>query len=377
MKIAAVRATPLYCELKVPYYWAQGVNHGAEIVLVEIETTTGVVGIGEVPGGPSNRAKLAVIDFIRPLLIGQAVHDINRLWSACYRSAFASRGNGSSPRFFAQCFAGIEMALWDAVGKSAGLAVHQLLGGAVRDSIGYFGFVQGDEADELAASAANLASKDFQVLYMKVGKGEAADICNVRAVREAIGPDCRLRIDANEAWDVFTTRRMAQLLSPYLIEMIEQPLPATDGISGMADLRSNLGVPIAADQAIFGIGEVYECCRNRAADLIVLGLHEVGGIDRMRNAAAIAEAASINLSNHGIFESGITTCAANQAFATIRNADDGNQIMVQLLVEDIVKGVDLMPIGGALPVIAGPGLGFQLADDVVGRAARAYEKAAL
>ncbi len=377
MKITAIKATPLYCELKRPYHWAQGVNRGAEIVLLEIETDGGVVGIGEVPGGPNNRTTLAVIDFLRPLLIGAQVHEINRLGAICYQSAFASRGNGSSPRFFAQCFAGIEMALWDAVGKAAGLAVHQLLGGAVHKKISYFGFVQGDKSDEVAASAAALASQGFRVLYLKVGRGEEADLRNVRAVREAVGFDLRLRLDANEAWDVFVTRRMARLLEPYAIEIIEQPLPASDGIGGMADLRANLGIPIAADQAIFGAGEVYECCRNRAADLIVLGLHEVGGIDRMRKAAAIAEVASIKICNHGIFESGITTCAANQTFATIQNADDGNQIMVQLLAEDIVTGVDLTPVDGTLPIIGGPGLGFELAIDAIERAAKAYANAGL
>jgi L-alanine-DL-glutamate epimerase-like enolase superfamily enzyme len=377
MKITAVKTTPLYCELKEPYHWARGVNRGAEIVLLEIETDGGVVGIGEVPGGPNNRAKLAVIDFVRPLLVGSEVHEISRLGAICYQSAFASRGSGSSPRFFAQCFAGIEMALWDAVGKAAGLAVHQLLGGAVHREISYFGFIQGDNSEEVAASAAALVLQGFQVLYLKVGRGEAADLRNVQAVREAIGAEVRLRLDANEAWDIFTTRRMARLLEPFAIEIIEQPLPAIDGLGGMADLRAKLDIPIAADQSVFGVGEVYECCRNRAADLVVLGLHEVGGIDRMRKAAAIAEAASIRICNHGIFESGITTCAANQTFATIQNADDGNQIMNQLLAEDIVMGVDLTPVNGKLSLIDGPGLGFELASDAVWRAGKAYERASL
>jgi muconate cycloisomerase len=377
MKITAVKTTPLYCELKRPYHWAQGVNRGAEIVLVEIETDVGIVGIGEIPGGPDNRTKLAVIDFLRPLLIGSHVHEINRLATTCYQSAFASRGSGSSPRFFAQCFAGIDMALWDAVGKRAGLAVHQLLGGAVHNEIRYFGFILGDNSDEIAASAAALVSQGFPVLYLKVGRGDDTDLVNVRAVREAIGPSHRLRVDANESWDVLGSRRMANLLKPFEIEVIEQPLPASEGIEGLADLRANLGIPVAADQAIFGVGEVYECCRNRAADLIVLGLHEVGGIDRIRKAAGIAEAASLRICNHGIFESGITTCASNQTFATIPNADDGNQIMCQLLAEDIVTGVDLTPASGALPVIGGSGLGFCLATDAVVRAEKAYIRAGL
>ena len=110
--------------------------------------------------------------------------------------------------------------------------------------------------------------------------------------------------------------------------------------------------------------------------MIVLGLHETGGILEFRKAAAIAEAAGLDICLHGIFESGITTCAANQAAATIPNLDDGNQIMWQILAEDLVSSPDLNPVGGRLPVLDGPGLGFELDRDAVARASDAYRRRA-
>ncbi len=372
MKITAIRATPLYCRFSQPYHWAQGVNHGAQIVLIEIETDSGIVGVGESMGSPDNRAMLPVLDFFRPLLIGEPAHDCNRLVGKCYQAGFASQGTGSAPRYFAQAITGIEMALWDAVGKAAGQPLHRLLGGAVRDSVAYFGFIQGDTATELASHAAALVGQGFQVLYLKVGRGTGPDMTNARAVREAIGPH-RLRLDANEAWDMLTARRMLAALEPLYIEMIEQPLPAAAGSAALAKLRAVSGIPIAADQAAYGIGDVYDLCRADAADLIVLGIHETGGVTRYRKAAAIAEAACVNLSNHGVFESGITTCAFNQVAATLPNLDDGNQIMWQLLEEDIVSAPSLVPVHGRLPIGELPGLGFTLAPDAVARAARAYQ----
>jgi muconate cycloisomerase len=104
----------------------------------------------------------------------------------------------------------------------------------------------------------------------------------------------------------------------------------------------------------------------------VLGLHETCGVTRFRQAAAVAEAANVNICLHGVFETGITTCAANQVAATLRNLDDGNQIMWQLLAEDIVVKPTLVPKDGALPILDLPGLGFELKRDAVARAASAH-----
>ena len=108
--------------------------------------------------------------------------------------------------------------------------------------------------------------------------------------------------------------------------------------------------------------------------LIVLGMHETCGVLRFRKAAAVAEAAGLNICIHGIFETGITTSATNQVAATINNMDDGNQIMWQLLAEDIVTRPNLTPKEGALPISDLPGLGFELNPAAVKRAAEAYKR---
>ncbi len=372
MKITEIRTTPLLIPYTKPYHWAQGVSHGAEVILVEVETDAGVTGHGESVGGASTAAIQALVRKAADICIGHSPFENAALMRRTYHELFEEQGTGSAPRTAGQVLAGLEMALWDVAGRATDRAVHELLGGAVREEIQYFGFVQGDTPEELAEDARALAEANCAVIYVKVGRGEALDLAIAGQVRAAIG-DRRLRLDANEAWDPLTASRMIKKLAAFDIEFVEQPTPS-ESLSALAQVKAASPVPIAADQLVFTPADVYEVCRRQAADIIVLGLHETGGIARFRKAAAIAEAAGIRICVHGVHETGITTCAANHAAATILNLDDGNQYMNHLLKEDIIVRPDLALRDGKLPVLPGPGLGFELDRDAVGRAAEAYRK---
>jgi len=104
---------------------------------------------------------------------------------------------------------------------------------------------------------------------------------------------------------------------------------------------------------VFTPHDVFNVCRENAADLIVLGLHETGGLLRFSKAANVAEPAGINVCIHGLYETGITTCAANQVAATLPNLDDGNQYMNHFLTWDIIKSPDLSLRNGKLLILTG------------------------
>jgi len=164
-------------------------------------------------------------------------------------------------------------------------------------------------------------------------------------------------------------------MSEFDVEFIEQPTNC-ESVSALAQVRSNSPIAIAADQLVFTPYDVFDVCRGKAADLIVLGLHETGGLLRFSKCAHIAEAAGIDICIHGLYETGITTCAANQIGATIPNLDDGNQYMNHLLAWDIISSPKLEPRGGVLPVLSGPGLGFDLDWDRVSEANELFIKRA-
>ena len=135
MKITAIKTTPLLCKFKQPYHWSQGINYGAPVILIEVETDKGVIGIGEATASPVIAPVLAILEDAIPHFIGKSAYDGNRIIWNHYQAGFNARGTGSAPRYFSQALAGIELALWDAIGKSVKLPLHKLLGGAVRDTV--------------------------------------------------------------------------------------------------------------------------------------------------------------------------------------------------------------------------------------------------
>ncbi len=251
----------------------------------------------------------------------------------------------------AKCSAGLE-ALWDAAGKAVWRPAHALFGGAMREEIKHFGFPQGYSAEEVAEEVGHLARAGCEVIYVKVGRGDQLDLDIVSQIRAEIGPNHRLRIDLNEHWSPVRAARMIEKIKAYDVEFVEQPTRC-ESHSALAQVRARSSIAIAAD-------------------LIVIGLHETGGLLRFSKIAHIAEAAGIDVCLHGLYETGITTCAANQIAATIPNLDDGNQYMNHFLAWDIVKSPDLGLKAGSLPVLTGPGLGFELDWEEVEHAARLH-----
>ena len=369
MKITAVRTKPLLLPLRQPYVWSQGVRENVAVVLIEVESDTGLVGYGEAMTAPNPEAIDSALRQVSPQIIGASPFEVAGLSARVYQALFKSFG-ANLPRQGAIVFAGLEMALWDLMGKATNRPVYDLLGGAVHGQVQYFAFLQGETPDELAQDAARWVATDTPVIYLKVGRGEALDLAIVAAVREAIG-DARLRLDPNESWDVLTAIRMIRKLERFAPECIEQPTPS-ESIAALAQVKAAVDIPISADQSVYTLNDVYEVCRHNAADMIVLGLHEAGGILRFRKAAAIAEAAGLNVCIHGVFETGITTCASYHAAVTLPNLDDGNQIMWQLLSRDVVSSPSLRPVEGKLSFPAGAGFGFTLDDQVVTEAQQRY-----
>ena len=369
MRITHIKTTPLAVRFKEPYHWAGRVDYGAALVLVEVETDSGLTGVGECTAGFPAESTVQVLQGVAPLFIGEPVFDIERLFA---RARFLGSFN-HNPRAANMTLAGLEMALWDIMGQSAGRPVYQLLGGAFRQEVDYFGFVQGDETEALAQHAEQLAEAGYKVIYLKVGRGDEADMRNVAAVRQAIGGQRRLRLDANGAWDVHTAINMINKLARFDPEWIEQPTPHLS-LAALRQVKESVAVPIAADQAVFTLFDVYEVCRQRAADAIVLSPHEAGGLLALKKAAAIAEAAAIPICLHGQNVSSLTDLAQHHIGLTLPNLTDGNQIMHQLLAEDLVASPDLTPRAGKIGLPERPGLGVTLDCDAVGRAAELYRK---
>lgn len=361
-KIAEIRVRPLVLPLRQPYHWSYGVRESFAVNLIEIVADDGTTGIGETTVAPDQGATVATLRTLSKFFIGESPFDADVLTERAARGGYYAHG-ANVMRAANQLMSGFDMALMDLQGKLTGLPVHKLLGGAKREKVGYFYFLQGGTAEELAKDAAAGFAAGEHVFYLKVGRGEAIDLENTAAVRAEIG-SARLRLDANEAWDPYQAIRMAKLLERYDIDFIEQPTPSWS-LEALAHVRQSIGIPVVADQAAFTLFDVYEICRRRAADMICIGPREIGGVRPMMKAAAVAEAAGLKICIHGSYTSGITTCAEHQIGLAIPNLDDGNQIMWQLARNNTVASPALAPTEGWLRLPDSPGLGFELDEKVV------------
>jgi len=371
IRITDIELTPLALAFTQPYHWAGRVDHGATVILVRVRTDAGISGIGESTAGRPAEGTLAALLGVTPLFVGQPVHDIEHLM----HKARWLGGFNHVPWQANLVLAGLEMAVWDVLGRATGRPVYQLLGGAVRGAVDYFGFPQGYGAVELARQARLLAGAGHSVIYLKVGRGEAVDLENVAAVREAIDGR-RLRLDANGAWNVPDAIHMIRRLRQFDPEWIEQPTPPTS-ITALRQVKEAVDLPIAADQSVFTAHDVYDHCRLRAADAFVISPHEAGGLLAFRHAAAVAEAAGLPVCLHGQSVSGITDTAQHHVALATPNLTAGNQIMHQLLIEDLIQSPDLTLRDGGLDeavVARRPGLGIELDLDAVARAEELYRR---
>ncbi len=360
MRITAVTATPLAIPLARPFHWAGGVQEHASLVLFAVETDAGVTGYGE-SICEDTAAVVSYGNLMARSFVGRSPGDVEAILRDLWRHG---RWRYYS-HWSQQIVSGIEVACWDALGKALGVPASTFLGGRIRDEVDFMAFPQGDTVDELARDAAAHAAEGYRVVYVKVGREDRGDEEIVAAVREAIGPEPLLRIDPNEAWDVPTAVESIRRLEAYDLDWVEQPV-AAENVDGLARVRREVETKIAADQAVFTATELQAVLAAEAADAIVIGSHETGGIWRLRQLAQQADLHGIPVNRHACVESAISTFAALQVMACVPNLTLGNQVMHHLLAEQIVT-TPLPLEGGRAAVPDAPGLGFELDHDAVER----------
>lgn len=207
--------------------------------------------------------------------------------------------------------AAIDLALHDLAGKILGVPTVTLLGGARRRSVRIARAVGIGPTTTIVALVERYVDAGFQTIKMKVGSNPDQDVERVRAVRAAVGPDVRLRIDANQGYDVATAIRVLRRLEDCALDYIEQPVPRWD-LAGMAQIRRTTGMRILADEAVHTPQDAIALIRTEAADLFALKLIKSGGLIRACQIAAIGEASGIDCVVISPFETQIGAAAGLQ-----------------------------------------------------------------
>jgi len=359
VRITRIEAVPVAVPLAQEFHWAGGTQVGANLVLFAVHTDEGVTGWGEsICEDP--RAVAAHGELMARQFVGRPPGDVE----AILRSIWAEGRWRTYPEFTQFVLSGMEAACWDALGRALGVPTRTFFGGAVHDELDVFAFLQGDDPDTLAAHARRLPGP--RVVYLKVGRPRDDDAC-VAAVREAVGPERLLRVDPNEAWDAATAVDRIRRLEQHDLDWVEQPVPAHD-VAGLAHVRRSVRTKVAADQAVYTTAQLRHVLEREAADVVVTGPHDAGGLLRFRQQAFLCDAWGLRVNLHAFMQSEISFLAHAQVAVAIPNLTLGNQVMHQLLAERLTRGADVDVDGGTYRLGDAPGHGFEIDEDAVGRA---------
>lgn len=257
-----------------------------------------------------------VSTILTPLLIGQDALATTAVWERLYQGQAAGGHNGG---FYLEALAGIDLALWDLRGKLAGVPVHRLLGGPIRERIDCYASpvaLHADPADS-AHQAHGFVADGFTALKVKIGRGERTDRAHLTAVREAVGEDIEILTDVNCAYDLDQATRVAGVLRDLGISWYEEPLQVDD-LANLGELRRRTGLTIVNGETHFTRFDLRESLLNRAIDVFMPNVARCGGITEATRLAALASAFHVDIAPHGV-GSGVSLCAALQLCAATPN----------------------------------------------------------
>ena len=342
--------------------------------IVEIETADGIVGWGECYG-PSAVAKAYIETQFAPRIIGRDAFDVEVIWEDLYNRIkdYGGRGMATS------ALSGIDIALWDIIGKSCGKPIHKLIGGAYRTEVTAYAtglyFIDMDRLIEEAVEEANeFVGNGFVAIKMKIGLGlPKLDIERVAAVRKAIGDDVRLMVDANHCFTVPQAIRIGRELEKLNVEWFEEPISPED-VDGYVEVTRSLDMAVAGGENEFTRWGFRDLVVRKAMDIIQPDVCAAGGISECRKIATLASAHGVECIPHA-WGSAIGLAATLHFLAALPDQPPSFRPMPPLLeleqcenpFRDLLSVDAIVQQGGKVQIPTGAGLGIEINRSVLDR----------
>lgn len=306
MKITEVRLGRISVPLRTPFKTALRTVSSVEDVIVEIHTDCGRIGYGEAPptgpitGDTTGAIIGAIQDHISKAILGRDVDDFEDIMIAVQKSIV---GNTSAK-------AAVDMALWDLYGQKYGIPVYKMMGGA-RKNITTDITISVNDPETMVKDSLIALDRGYDCLKMKVGINPEMDVARLKAVREAVGNEVTIRIDANQAW---TPKQAVKILNSMQdqglqIELVEQPVHAHD-LEGMKYVTERSYVPVLADESLYSPADAATILRMGAADLLNIKLMKCGGLYNALKICTMAEVYGVECMIGCMLEAKISVNAA-------------------------------------------------------------------
>lgn len=337
-------------------------------VFIKVYTDEGIDGVGEATLEYKEHALEGAVAHIRDYLIGQNPLDIERHTHAIYRDAYWRGG-----AVLMSALSGVEMALWDILGKSLNVPVWQLLGGKIHDSVRIYanGWFAGAKTPEQFAEKAKIAVKrgvtalkwdPFGKNYMDISNADLNTALScVAAVREAVGNEIDLLIEGHGRFNVPTGIRIARELEPFKPMFFEEPVPP-DNLEALRAVRDKSPVAIAAGERLYTLKSFKDLLHTRTVDFIQPDISHAGGLMELKKIAAMAEANYISFAPHN--PSGPVANAATMQLAACCE----NFAILEIMYDDVdyrrdITDEALVYENGHLKISDRPGLGIELNEE--------------
>lgn len=319
MKIVDLKTHVLKTPLAEPFAFSMGWVTQRSTMVVELITDEGVIGWGEsLCHGlqPPEIAEAIVQSALKPIVVGQDPFDVDVLWERMYNLTRPFGQKGAVPN----AIAAVDIAIWDCLGRALRKPVCKLLGGAYRDIVtpyatGFYRLTGKTYPDAAIEEAKRHKTNGFGAMKLKIGFGVEEDIRYIWGVREGIGPDVKLMLDANHAYNVSSAKRILKAVEGADILWFEEPISPED-IDGYRELKNLTNIYLAAGENEFTKIGFREWLQKRAVDIIQPDLCSAGGFTECRKISALAQAWHTTLIPH-VWGSGIGLAASLQFLATV------------------------------------------------------------
>ena len=367
MKITQIRIDSLAVPLPHPYHLSKeyGIFSTATPIVVAVETDEGITGYGECDpwplftGDSVESAGLVIAKHLAPILIGKDptnINEIHRLMDAMIRNQHLAKS-------------ALDMAVHDIFGKALGVPVHTLLGGSRRETMRCMWSIGGSTPEESAQDVLQAKAAGYHGCMIKIGGPDyKLDADRTRAVREAVGPDYPLIVDANQGWDVDTAIRYWKRIRDCDIAFFEQPLQSWD-VQGMAKIRRAIDIPLSADEGVMTLQDARNLIQAEAVDIFSIKVTKNGGITPAKAICEFAAAHGVQVFFNSMIEEGITQAASLQIAATCSNivTTIGHAFFSPNRLQSDISNYHtfLKPEEGTVYVPQGPGLGIEIDQDAL------------
>lgn len=352
LTIRAVRARAVNAPLERPIRTAVGEIPTAPLLLIDVTTNEGITGHAYLFGYTpvTLRPMVELIGNLQEMLIGKSVSPVERMRD--FDRSFRLLGRQG---LLGMVISGLDMALWDALGRAQDMSIACLLGGTEKPIPAYdsFGIID-PVGDRVAIEKA--VERGFKAIKIKIGGGDLrTDVDTVAAVREIIGEEIYLMVDYNQSLTVPEAVRRIQRLAEYDLHWVEEPVPAED-LTGHAEVRASSPTPIQTGENWWFPQDMARAIAAKASDLAMPDIMKIGGVTGWLRAAGQAEAASLPLSSHTFIEASAHVLAVTPTCHWLEYLDIASAVL-----KDRVE----LDNGSVAP--RGPGLGIQWNEDAVVR----------